>query len=128
MAGYLVAAAVLIGGGAVFTRKILTFNRGPAVAVAAIMLTGWAVDRLLSRRRDHDDASGTPDVVSDDTSDDASDDAHDGPARVLENDPEADPAHDGARDREVPDDPEERETVTEQGAPAGPDGQGGQDK
>ncbi|MEV6105379.1 hypothetical protein AB0M28_11790 [Streptomyces sp. NPDC051940] len=50
VAGYAVAVALLVGGGAVFTRAILTFNRGPALAVAAIVLVGWGVDRLLGRR------------------------------------------------------------------------------
>ncbi|KRV46665.1 hypothetical protein AQ490_12410 [Wenjunlia vitaminophila] len=60
MAGYLVAVVILVAGGAVFTRNILTFNRGPAVAVAAIVLTGWVVDRVWGRRtgRDEEDRAG----------------------------------------------------------------------
>lgn len=55
IAGYAVAVFALVAGGAIFTRGILTWTRGPVVAIVAILLTGWAVDKLRARRRPEDD-------------------------------------------------------------------------
>ncbi|GAA2658636.1 hypothetical protein GCM10010400_15700 [Streptomyces aculeolatus] len=57
-AGYAVAVVALVAGGAVFTRGILTWTRGPVVAIAAILLTGWAVDKVRARRQPGDDDGG----------------------------------------------------------------------
>lgn len=63
IAGYAVAVVILVGGGAVFTRGILTFSRGPVFAVAAIVLVGWSVDSL--RRRARQGADTTADTAED---------------------------------------------------------------
>lgn len=57
-AGYAAAVVALVAGGAVFTRGILTWTRGPVVAIAAILLTGWAVDKVRARRQPGDDDGG----------------------------------------------------------------------
>lgn len=57
-AGYAAAVVALVAGGAVFTRGILTWTRGPVVAIAAILLTGWAVDKVRARRQPGDDGGG----------------------------------------------------------------------
>lgn len=54
-AGYAAAVVALVAGGAIFTRGILTWTRGPVVAIAAILLTGWAVDKVRARRQPGDD-------------------------------------------------------------------------
>ncbi|WP_326795718.1 hypothetical protein OG946_09635 [Streptomyces sp. NBC_01808] len=55
IAGYTAAVIALVAGGAIFTRSILTWTRGPVVAIAAILLTGWAVDKVRARRHPGDD-------------------------------------------------------------------------
>ncbi|AKH82251.1 hypothetical protein AA958_08410 [Streptomyces sp. CNQ-509] len=55
VAGYTAAVIALVAGGAIFTRSILTWTRGPVVAIAAILLTGWAVDKVRARRHPGDD-------------------------------------------------------------------------
>ncbi|WP_407564657.1 hypothetical protein [Streptomyces sp. 184] len=62
VAGYAVAVVALVAGGAIFTRGILTWTRGPVVAIAAILLTGWAVDKVRARRRPEDDGRDGGDV------------------------------------------------------------------
>jgi hypothetical protein len=74
---YTLAVVVLVGGGAIFTRGILTFNRGPALAVAVIVTTGWVADRLARRRQrgapTDEMADGTSDGTADGTSDQRAD-------------------------------------------------------
>lgn len=66
IAGYAVAVVALVAGGAIFTRGILTWTRGPVVAVVAILLTGWAVDKLRARRHgDGDDGAVETDADAD---------------------------------------------------------------
>ncbi|AUH43185.1 hypothetical protein [Streptomyces sp. CMB-StM0423] len=61
VAGYTAAVIALVAGGAIFTRGILTWTRGPVVAIAAILLTGWAVDKVRARRHPGDDGrDGSP--------------------------------------------------------------------
>lgn len=49
-AGYFAAVLILVGGGAIFTSKILDWLTGPGVAIAAVLIVGWLGDRLGALR------------------------------------------------------------------------------